>query len=135
MSNFIAYGVATIFFIAIDFVWLSTMVPRLYRPAMGSLLAEQPNMVAAAIFYLIYPIGLVVFAVNNGVQANSYGQAFLLGALFGGLAYATYDLTNLATLRDWSVQLTIVDICWGALASGAASAAACAVVLKWGSPA
>lgn len=131
MIKIYAYLLAGFSFVVIDFLWLSTMVPRLYRPALGELLLAKPNMVAAALFYLVYPVGLAVFAVQNGLQTNSVGQAFLLGALFGGLAYATYDLTNLATLRNWSVQVTIIDILWGAVLSGVASAIACAVLLKW----
>lgn len=130
MIKIYAYLLAGFSFVVIDFLWLSMMVPRLYRPALGELLLAKPNMVAAALFYLVYPVGLAVFAVQNGLQTHSAGQAFLLGALFGGLAYATYDLTNLATLRNWSVQVTVIDILWGAVASGLASAFACAILLK-----
>lgn len=133
MMHVYAYLVAGFLFLVVDFIWLSTMVARLYRPALGPLLLDQPNMAAAAVFYLMYPIGLAVFAVVPGIQMQSVAQAAMRGALFGLLAYATYNLTNLATLKQWSAQVSMIDSLWGAFASGLACAGASALLLKWAS--
>ena len=131
--SLLSYCLSAVLFVAIDFVWLMTMVSRVYRPALGSLLLDTPNFGAAAAFYLVYPVGLAVFGVENGLQKQSIPYAFLYGALFGGLAYATYNLTNLATLRGWSLTVVFMDTAWGAFASGLAAALACAILLKIGS--
>lgn len=107
----------------LDAVWLSLMGPRLYRPTLGDILLTNLNLPAAIAFYLIYPIGILVFATLPALKAGSVGPALMYGALFGLLAYATYDLTNQATLRNWTLQLTLADMAWGALASGLAAAA------------
>lgn len=107
----------------LDAVWLSLMGPRLYKPTLGDILLTNLNVPAAVAFYLIYPIGILVFAVLPALKAGSVAPALLYAALFGALAYATYDLTNQATLRNWTLQLTLADIAWGAIASGAAGAA------------
>ncbi|HZQ12408.1 MAG TPA: DUF2177 family protein [Pseudolabrys sp.] len=102
-------------FVAVDMIWLRNMVERLYRPVLGEMLRPAPNLSAAAFFYLLYPIGLVGFAVLPAHAEGSALRAFLSGAMFGFFTYATYDLTNQATLRNWSTALTLVDICWGSL--------------------
>jgi uncharacterized membrane protein len=107
----------------LDAVWLSLMGPRLYRPTLGDILLTNVNLPAAIAFYLIYPIGILVFATLPALKAGSAGPALMYGALFGLLAYATYDLTNQATLRNWNLQLTLADMAWGAVASGLAAAA------------
>lgn len=107
------YGLTLVAFLAIDVVWLSTATPRLYRPALSGLLAEKPVLSAAAVFYMLYVIGVLALAVIPGVQAGSLTEALWRGALFGFLAYATYDLTNLATLRDWPITITLIDLVWG----------------------
>lgn len=109
-------------FLVIDLVWLTAMVPRFYRPILGSLAAADASLLPAAIFYLLYPLGIVVFAVQPALKSGSLVTAALWGALFGFFTYATYDLTNHATLRNWSTILTIVDIAWGSIL-GAVSAA------------
>ena len=110
-------------FVMLDAVWLSLMGPRLYRPTLGDILLTNVNLPAAIAFYLIYPIGILVFATLPALKAGSVGPALMYGALFGLLAYATYDLTNQATLRNWTLQLTLADMAWGAVASGLAGAA------------
>ena len=131
MQLIYGYGLVALLFIAVDALWLSAMVPRLYRPALGDLIAPEPNLAAAAAFYLVYPVGLVAFAIQGALASGVAGQAFLNGALFGGLAYATYDLTNMATLRHWSLAVTIVDIGWGAFASGLAAFVATVILQRW----
>jgi uncharacterized membrane protein len=124
MLYVIAYSAILLPFGLLDAVWLSLMGPRLYRPTLGNILLANVNVAPAIFFYLIYPIGLLVFAVLPALKSDSAASALIYGALFGGLAYATYDLTNHATLRNWTLQLTLTDMAWGAFASGVAAAAA-----------
>lgn len=128
MSHYaIAYAVAATVFLAMDAVWLSLMASRLYRPAIGHLMAEQPALAPAALFYLLYVAGIVFFAVAPALEGRrGWLSALGAGALLGLLAYATYDLTNQATLRDWPWHVTAVDLVWGALVTGCAAAVAAA---------
>ena len=109
----VAYLGAGLTFAAIDAVWLTTMADRLYRPVIGPLMADKPNMTAAVIFYLISIGGIVFLAIVPVLKEAAWTRALLNGAVLGFVAYATYDLTNLATLRDWPVLVTVVDITWG----------------------
>ena len=119
----IAYLAILLPFCLLDAVWLSLMGPKLYRPTLGDILLTNVNVPAAVSFYLIYPVGILVFATLPALKAGSVAPALIYAALFGALAYATYDLTNQATLRNWSLQLTLADMAWGAVASGLAGAA------------
>jgi uncharacterized membrane protein len=111
-------------FVAIDAVWLGLVARRFYRAQIGGLLADSPNWYAAAAFYLLYILGIVVFAVGPAVQRDSLMAAVALGAFFGLVTYGTYDLTNLATLDRWPVLVTVVDMAWGTiLCAGTAVAA------------
>jgi uncharacterized membrane protein len=105
-------------FVAIDMIWLKTMAERLYRPVLGDILRPEPNLTAAAFFYLLYPIGLIGFAVLPAQYEGNALRALTSGVMFGCFTYATYDLTNQATLRNWSTTLTIVDIGWGSFLAG-----------------
>lgn len=107
------YAITTVVFFALDFVWLSTATSRIYAPYLGDLLAEQPKLAVAAAFYLFYVVGVLALAVIPGLQQGSVVAALWRGALFGLLAYATYDLTNLATIRDWPWQVSVIDMVWG----------------------
>ncbi len=106
MSYLIAYVVVLLVFGAIDAVWLTTMGPVIYRPALGDILATSLRVPPAIAFYLTFPIGVVVFAVLPALRAQAPITATTLALLFGALAYATYDLTNYATLRNWNLQIT-----------------------------
>jgi uncharacterized membrane protein len=117
-------------FLLCDMVWLGTMASRLYRPTLGDIMLGSPNLPAAAAFYLIYPVGLVIFAVLPALKSESLGQAALSGALLGFFSYMTYDLTNQATLRNWTTQLSLVDIGWGTLLGGISAAAAFWITAK-----
>ena len=105
----------------LDAIWLTLMAPRLYQPAIGELLAPRPNMRAAVAFYLIYVFGIVFLAVLPALREGTAVRAATLGAVFGLVAYATYDLTNQATLRVWPVHLTLVDLAWGTFVTTAAA--------------
>lgn len=109
-----AFLVAAAIFGALDAMWLGMVANKFYKSQIGFILADKPNMVAAIIFYVIFIIGLVVFVIN---PADSAVKALGLGALFGLVTYATYDLTNQATLAKWPISVTIVDLIWGITAS------------------
>jgi uncharacterized membrane protein len=118
----IAYFCFLIPMLAIDAVWLFTMSKRFYSNQIGNLLADSPRLAPAAVFYLIYALGASILVVVRAVDADSgYLQVFLWGALLGLFAYATYDLTNEATLKEWPVIVTIVDLIWGALLTAVVS--------------
>lgn len=117
----IAYFSTLAAFCVIDFLWLGAIAPGFYKSQIGPLLLEKPNMLPAAIFYLLYAAGLVFFCVYPALDAGAWTRAALLGALLGLLAYATYDLSNLATLRGWTGLLSVVDIVWGATVSAMAA--------------
>ena len=124
MITYLAGYVATlIVFIVADMAWLGTMVNRVYRPALGDIMLAGVNLPPAIVFYLLYPVGIMVFAVLPALKSGSIGGAIAHGAMLGFFAYATYDLTNYATLRNWTLQLTVIDIAWGTVLGALAAAA------------
>ena len=129
MQWIIAYLAAGISFGILDALWLRWAGPNFYRPALGDLLAEQFRMGPALVFYLLYVAAMVWFAVRPGM-ALGVPHAVLNGALLGGIAYATYDLTNQATLKVWATHITLADIAWGTVLTGA-SATAGYFVTRW----
>ncbi len=120
-----AYVAAGIVFIAGDITWITLTGPVIYRPVLGPLLADKVDPVAGAAFYLVYFVGVVAFGVAPGLKSRSWLKSIGWGALFGLVAYATYDLTNQATLRTWSTTITLCDMGWGAVITGVASAVGC----------
>lgn len=110
-------------FFAIDMIWLGVVAKGFYRTRLAGLLRPDVNWGAAIGFYLMYIAGILVFAVAPGLEKQSLGQAALMGGLFGFFTYATYDLTNLATLRDWPVSVVLVDIAWGVVLCAAVATA------------
>lgn len=98
----------------LDFVWLGFIAKKLYYAEMGKLLLDKPNMVPALLFYAIYVVGVIVFVLNPALDKQSWQYATGMGALFGLVAYATYDLTNLSTMKDFPVKIVIIDLIWGA---------------------
>jgi uncharacterized membrane protein len=120
----IAYGVALLTIVALDALWLGVLAHDIYRAALGPLLAERPNLGAAAAFYLLYPVGLMVFVIGPQLGERASVPNIARGALFGFIAYATYDLTNLATLRDFPAGIALLDMIWGAVISADATGAA-----------
>ena len=119
MRNFIiAYVAAAIVLIVFEFAWLSQTAEPLYKKTLGTIMAEKPNMSAALAFYIVYVFGVVIFAVHPGQEGGNWQGALLRGARFGFFAYATYDLTNLATLKIWSLKISLIDIAWGAFVTG-----------------
>jgi len=118
---FKTYFTALFVFFVIDMLWLVVIAKSFYAQQIGFLMKSNINWVAAVIFYLLFIIGLVVFVINPAIDKNSWQQAILFGALFGLITYATYDLTNLATIKDWPFLLTIVDLLWGSFLAAAVS--------------
>ncbi len=101
-------------YLLVDGFWLTVVAKNFYAKHLGYLISPNPNWIAAGIFYLGYVIGIVIFAVSPALRESSFGKALLLGALFGAFCYATYDLTNLATVKNWPWFITVIDIIWGA---------------------
>jgi len=112
----ITYLLTALVFFAIDLLWLGIVAKNLYQKYLGHLLGDV-NWVAAIIFYLIFISGILIFAVLPALEKGAVTHALIYGALFGFFTYATYDLTNLATLKDWPVQIVFIDIVWGMVLS------------------
>jgi uncharacterized membrane protein len=102
-------------FFVIDMIWLGYAARNFYKTQLHHLLSAEVNWPAAFLFYFVYIVGIIFFAVRPGLEAGSLAKTCLFGALFGFFTYATYDLTNLATLRDWPIAVVVVDIAWGTL--------------------
>jgi uncharacterized membrane protein len=115
------YFIALPVFFAIDIVWLGLVAKNFYRQQIGFLMRPDINWVAAIIFYLLFIAGLVVFVISPALEKQSWIRALLTGALFGLVTYATYDLTNLATTKDWPLLVTIVDLVWGSVLAASVS--------------
>lgn len=126
------YLIALPVFLAIDMLWLTLVAKDFYHKQIGFLLAKNPNIIAALIFYLIFIAGLIVFVIAPALDKKMWGQALLMGALYGFVTYATYDLTNLATVKDWPLTITIVDLIWGTVLSAAVSIITYFLALKFG---
>ncbi|HEX4874558.1 MAG: DUF2177 family protein [Sphingorhabdus sp.] len=120
----VAYIATGISFALIDSVWLRTMYERLYKPEIGSLMYEGGFRLGPAVaFYLLYILGMMIFAVGPALNSGKWQTALLWGALLGFFCYMTYDLTNYATLKVWSTKVTVLDIIWGTVLTGSASLA------------
>jgi len=130
MAYAIAYLVSLLVMAGLDFLWLTNTSAALYRRDLGPLLAEQPRMGVAVVFYLAYAAGMVIFAIRPALAAGDWRAAALYGALFGFFAYATYDLTNFATMKVWTLRVTLLDIGWGMLLTAAAASAGAFATLK-----
>jgi len=118
MQTVIAYTITVVVFLAFDFLWLSQVAKPFYTTHLGHLLRDSPHLGIAAAFYALYVIGIIIFAVAPALRAGAPEHALLYGALFGFFAYATYDITNYATLKDWPMVVTLVDITWGTVLTG-----------------
>lgn len=113
----LTYAVSVPVFFCIDMIWLGVIAKGFYRNSLEPLLTPNINWIAAIIFYLLFLIGVLIFALLPGMERRSLVYTIKMAALFGFIAYATYDLTNLATLRDWPLMLSIVDMIWGSFLS------------------
>ena len=119
----VTYAATFVVMVALDMIWLGVVAKSVYQEGMGHLMAEKPVVSVAVAFYVLYAVGLVFFAVVANEAATGYGKTALYGALFGFSAYATYDLTNLATLKNWPVGLALLDMAWGTVVSAVSAVA------------
>jgi uncharacterized membrane protein len=119
MDFLIQVVVTLLIFTLVDLVWLVKVAPKLYRKYIGHLMSERVNILAAALFYVVFIVGLVFFVIDPNI--NDPFIAFVSGAMFGLVTYATYDLTNLATLKAWPVTITVIDLIWGTLVTAVTS--------------
>jgi uncharacterized membrane protein len=126
------YAITLPLFFAIDMVWLGVISKNFYREQIGFLMKANINWPAAILFYVLFIAGVVVFVVTPALEKQSWVHALLMGALFGLVTYATYDLTNLATMKDWPLTITIVDLLWGMTLSGSVSTLAYLIAKKFG---
>ncbi len=113
------YAATLIGFLAIDFIWLGFIATKFYKDQLGEMMLDKPHMGVAFAFYALYAAGMVLFAVMPGLEARSWAKTALLGGALGLVAYGTYDLTNYATLKNWPLTMTLVDLGWGASVTAA----------------
>jgi uncharacterized membrane protein len=124
------YATTALTMLALDGVWLTLATPRLYQPRIGELLAAKPSLPPAVIFYLMYVAAIVVLAILPALREGGWRRLLTHAVVFGLVAYATYDLTNQATLKTWSTTITLVDMAWGTLVTTAAASAGY-TVMRW----
>jgi uncharacterized membrane protein len=126
-----SYAIATVFFFAIDMLWLGVIAKKLYREKLGFILSDEVNWTAALVFYFIYIAGILFFAVYPALRDFSWQTALLNGAVLGFLCYATYDLTNMATIAKWPLHIVLIDIVWGTVLTGSVSILTYLAATKW----
>ncbi len=131
MAYLIAYVACVLVMGALDFLWLTNTSGAIYHRDLGPLLADDPNMTVAVIFYLTYIVGVLIFAVRPALASADWKTALLYGALFGFFTYATYDLTNYATMKVWTLRVTLFDIAWGTVLTGVTASAGALAALKF----
>lgn len=117
-------------FFVIDMIWLVLVARNFYKEQIGFIMKPEINWVAAILFYLLFIAGLVVFVISPAVEKRTWIHALGYGALFGLVTYATYDLTNLATLKEWPLKVTIIDLIWGALLASSVSVVTYFIAIK-----
>ena len=126
LKNFAIYFSFLFILVAIDLIWLLGVAKNLYRSEMGDLMATEPKLVAGLAFYLLYALGVCIFVIVPALSKQSWLYALQYGALFGFFCYMTYDLTNLAVVRNFPTQLAFIDIAWGSFVT-----AVCASIAYW----
>jgi uncharacterized membrane protein len=125
------YGIAFVVFTVVDLVWLGFIANSLYKKYLGFIMRPSPNWPVAIIFYLVYLAGVVFFVINPALAKQSWKYALFAGMFFGFITYATYDLTNLATLKDWPPFITVIDLIWGTTLGGLVSLITYIIVSKF----
>ncbi len=125
------YVVSLLVFLLVDMLWLGVIAKKLYSDKLGYLMAPQINWLAAFLFYILFIAGLVFFVLHPAIKQQSWSYAIYAGLLFGFICYATYDLTNLATIKDWPLSVTIIDLIWGAFISAFTAGASYLILTKW----
>lgn len=131
---YVIAGIVTVVtFIVVDAIWLTFVAGSMFRATLGSLLRHQPDFIAAAVFYAIYALGMVVLVILPSLRMGSAGNALFLGAVLGLTAYATFDLSNLAILKSWSWQLVLADLAWGTVLTALSCSIGVAAGVAFGS--
>jgi uncharacterized membrane protein len=131
MASFLKiYGISFVVFTVIDLVWLGFIANNLYKKYLGFIMRPSPNWPVAIVFYLVYLAGVVFFVINPALAKQSWKYALFAGMFFGFITYATYDLTNLATLKDWPPLITVIDLIWGTTLGGLVSLITYLIVSK-----
>jgi uncharacterized membrane protein len=125
------YAIALVIFLAIDMVWLMLIAKSLYAQHLGYLMAPKAKLLVAFLFYLLFVVGLQFFVLNPALASGSWKTALFAGMFFGLVTYATYDLTNLATVKDWPVLITAIDLVWGSFVSGVTALLSFLVIKKF----
>lgn len=125
------YFITFLVFIVIDLVWLGFIAKNLYRKHLGYLMVENVNWIAAIIFYMIFIAGILFFVINPSIEKDNIRYAILAGAFFGFITYSTYDLTNLATVKDWPIRIVIIDIIWGTILATSTSTLSFLIIKKF----
>jgi uncharacterized membrane protein len=133
-ANIIAYAAAALVMLSLDAIWLTLTANSLYRPLIGALMLDGFRLVPAIAFYALYLCGVVIFAVRPAFAAGRWTTALVQGALFGLFAYATYDLTNQATLKIWSTAITLADMAWGCVLTALSASAGYFAAARWATP-
>lgn len=121
MKLLVAYLVTAVVFLIIDYLWLGIVMKDYFQSQLSHLMAENVNLSIAALFYLFYAAGIVFLCVNPALESENWTKALINGAILGFLAYGTYDITNMATLRDWPIMMSVIDVTWGTTLTGLAS--------------
>jgi len=131
MKTLLIFIITSVIFFAIDMVWLGVIAKNYYQEKIGFLMADKVNWVAALVFYVMYIGGILYFVILPSIDNGNWQTALLKGAILGMLCYGTYDLTNMATLKNWPYQLVIIDILWGAFLTGATATIAYLLSIKF----
>ncbi|BDI61029.1 DUF2177 family protein [Qipengyuania nanhaisediminis] len=131
LKYIIAFLSAAVVFGALDAMWLRWASENLYRPVIGPIMADNFNVGAAGVFYFLYLLGMTWFAIRPGLESADVATALLNGVLLGALCYATFDLTSQAVFKVWSTKISVMDILWGAFATGTTSAVATWIALRF----
>jgi uncharacterized membrane protein len=126
----LAYLLTAVVFFAIDLTWLGLIAKNVYRKYLGGFLSDTVNWTAAFVFYALFIVGIFIFSILPAVEKNSFSHAVIMGGLFGFFTYATYDLTNLATLKNWPLTIVYIDIIWGTILTGLVAAAGYLITKK-----
>ena len=129
-SIILSYLLTFLFFLIVDMLWLGVIAKNIYQKYLGGFLTDNVNWTTAVVFYFIFVVGISIFVIYPSVNNGSVYQAILMGALFGFFTYATYDLTNLATLKGWPLPIVFIDIIWGSVLSAVVSLSGFYIV-KW----
>ena len=125
------YFITLVVFLAIDMVWLLVISKKLYSEKLGYLMAEKPNLIIALVFYIIFAAGILFFVIQPALALGSWKYALFAGMFFGLVTYATYDLTNMATIRDWPAIITVVDLIWGSFVSASTALISLYIITKF----